>query len=65
MHSIRHRVYALLVSMPLLCSAIKPQSAQHRPDPASVPSGIKAILEQPRYKNAIWAYASSILWHDN
>lgn len=54
MHNIRHRLYTLAISMPLLCSAIGPLSAQHSPDPASVPSEIKAIFDEPRYKDAIW-----------
>jgi D-alanyl-D-alanine carboxypeptidase len=48
MHSIRYRLYALAISIPLLCAAIRPANAQN------IPPEIKAILEAPRYKDAIW-----------
>jgi D-alanyl-D-alanine carboxypeptidase len=48
MHSIRYRLYALAASIPLLCAAIRPANAQN------IPTEIKAILEAPRYKDAIW-----------
>lgn len=48
----RHRLYALVVSIPLLSSITSP--AQHLAGKGGVPSEIKAIFDQPRYKDAIW-----------
>ena len=45
---------ALAVSMLLLCSNAGPVGAQQIDDPANVPSDIKAILDKPLYKGAIW-----------
>src|SRR5690349_15237870 len=48
MNNIRHRLYTLAVSISLLCPAIMPANAQN------IPPEIEAILEAPRYKDAIW-----------
>ncbi len=47
-------ISAFAVSLLLVCSATGPTSAQHIPDPANVPSDIKAIMDKPHYKGAIW-----------
>jgi D-alanyl-D-alanine carboxypeptidase/D-alanyl-D-alanine-endopeptidase (penicillin-binding protein 4) len=48
------RISALAVSLLLVCSATGSASAQHLADPANVPSDIKAIMDKPHYKGAIW-----------
>ena len=50
----QRRVSALAVSIPLLCSVIRPASAQDLADAVPVPPEIKAIFDGPRYKDAIW-----------
>ncbi len=47
-------ISALAVSLLLICSATGSASAQHIDDPANVPSDIKAIMDKPHYKGAIW-----------
>ena len=47
-------ISALAVSLLLICSATGSASAQHIADPANVPSDIKAIMDKPHYKGAIW-----------
>jgi hypothetical protein len=50
----RHHRSALVASMLLLCCVGGPAGAQDIADAANVPSDIKAILDKPLYKGAIW-----------
>ena len=50
----RRHLSALAVSMLLLCSIAGPAGAQQMDRPADVPSDIKAIMDKPLYKDAIW-----------
>ncbi len=50
----RHHLEALAVSLLLVCSATGPAGAQYIADPANVPSDIKAVMDKPSYKGAIW-----------
>ncbi len=50
----RSYLSALAVSLLFVCSATGPAGAQLMADQASVPSDIKAIMDKPLYKGAIW-----------
>jgi D-alanyl-D-alanine carboxypeptidase len=55
MNHLQSRLCALFVSLLLLpCSDVGSAVAQDRADPVSVPSDIKAIMDRPFYKGAIW-----------
>ncbi|HEY1215134.1 MAG TPA: D-alanyl-D-alanine carboxypeptidase [Bryobacteraceae bacterium] len=54
MNNIRRYLSALAATMPLLCSAVNPASAQRLRDTPNIPSEIKAIFDAPRYKGATW-----------
>jgi D-alanyl-D-alanine carboxypeptidase len=54
MNNTRYRLAALIVSVPVVCLAISAARAQYLAVPAGVPSEIKAVFDQPRYKGAIW-----------
>ena len=54
MNTVRRALYALTVLPPLMSSAVTPASAQSIVHPPSVSSGIKAVLNAPRYEGAVW-----------
>src|SRR5512133_1595814 len=54
MKNIRHSLYALAVSVPLLIACVKPTSAQGPASKTSIPPEILSIFDGPRYKGAIW-----------
>jgi D-alanyl-D-alanine carboxypeptidase/D-alanyl-D-alanine-endopeptidase (penicillin-binding protein 4) len=54
MNNIRITLSALVISAPLVCSVLSATREESAAQPEKIPAEIKAIIDAPRYKGAVW-----------